>query len=176
MTDVLSIRVTPDRDDYYVWHREASQDIRQRRSYKCFSWICAAVALVVALAARAGASGESGTSREVALDLLFVAGFFGVWYFLAFVLSPLFQRFFNPVPDRFLSPYEMRLDQNGLHIAGEYGESMIAWRAISDVKENSAYIFLRRGGAVWLVIAKRNIEASPNFVQTVRAYLAKQGQ
>jgi hypothetical protein len=151
------------------------RDVRARPSYKGFYWTCAVFAAVAAIAARAGAATASSASQEAALIFLFVASFFGVWYLLASILSPLFQKSFYPAPSHFLSPYEIRMDADGLHIIGELIVASVVWRGISGVSETSGHVFLCRDGATWLGVPKRNLAATPDFVRIIQAHIAKQG-
>lgn len=174
MTESFTLQIIRDDDDYRAFRRQTLRERSGRPLYRGLSWACGAVGFVAALVLTNAATGLRQPSLGAAGFFLMVFAFFGVWWFLMWIISPLIENRFYPPLRIFRSPLEVALNNGGVRITGALNSQFLAWPAISDVVETPAHLFLRIDGASAVVIPKRAFGAAiqtSEFVRAIRNHL-----
>jgi hypothetical protein len=169
MTEGFNLQIIRGDDDYGAFRRQTIAETRSRPFHRGFSWTCGALAFAAALALTNAATDFRHPSLGATEFLLMVFAFFGIWWLLSWIVSPLMENRFYPPLRIFRSPLEIVLAEGGVQITGTYNSQFLAWSAISDVVETPTHLFLRVDGASVMVIPKRAFEPHARIAEFVNA-------
>jgi hypothetical protein len=169
MTESFNLQIVRGDDDYRAFRRQTIAEARSRPFHRGFGLACGALAFASALALTNAATDFRHPSLGVAGFFLMVFAFFGIWWLLSWIISPLMENRFYPPLRIFRSPLDVALTGGGVQITGAFNSQFLAWSAISDVVETPTHLFLRVDGASVIVIPKRAFEPRVRIAEFLNA-------